>query len=58
MKIKIDRFYHQLFIIPYIGVTYGRPHCGSMFSISFGWLCFGVVIGFKKAKHGFYDRRL
>ncbi len=58
MKIKFDRFYHQFFIIPCIGVTHGRPNGGYAFAVCFDWLCFGVMVGFKKAKPGFYDGRL
>lgn len=58
MKIKIDRFRHQLFLTPNIGLTYGRPHNQYMFAICISWLCFGVAIGFIKAKPGHYDWRL
>lgn len=57
MEIKFDKFYHQFFILPYVGLTYGKPNMNKkyMFCICFGWLCFGFLIGFKKAKPGIYD---
>ena len=58
MKIRFDRYHHQLFVIPSIGITYGRPNGNYMFAICLNWLCFGMAIGFKKAKPGLYDGRL
>lgn len=57
MKIKFDRYYHQFFVIPSIGITYGRPNRECMFAICLNWLNFGVCFGFKKAKPGLYDWR-
>lgn len=54
MGVKFDRFYHQFFVLPYLGITYGRPNGKHMLCICFGWLCFGVIIGFKKAKQRVY----
>lgn len=56
MAIKIDRFHNQLFITPNIGITYGRPNGKHMFCICLSWLCFGVAIGFIKAKPKHYER--
>ena len=58
MKIRFDRYHHQLFILPNSGVTFGRPNSGCLFAICLNWLCFGVLIGFKKAPCGLYDWRL
>jgi hypothetical protein len=58
MKIHCDRYYHQFFVLPSIGITYGRPNSGYMFAVCLNWLCFGLIIGFKKAKPGIYDWRL
>lgn len=58
MKIRFDRYHHQFFVTPSIGITYGRPNGTCMFAICLNWLCFGFMIGFKKVKPGFYDRRL
>lgn len=59
MKARFDRYYHQFFVLPNIGVTFGRPNGGCMFAICLNWLCFGVSIGFKKKKPGlYYDWRL
>lgn len=57
MEIQFDRYHHQLFILPNIGITYGRPNRGYMFAVCFNWLWFGAAIGFKKAKPGIYDWR-
>lgn len=57
MKIRFDRYYHQFFVIPSIGITYGRPNRECMFAICLNWLIFGVCFGFKKAKPGLYDWR-
>lgn len=56
MGVNIDRFRNQLFILPYIGITYGRPKGKYVFCICIGWLCFGVAIGFVKAKQKHYGR--
>ena len=58
MKIRFDRYHHQFFVLPNLGVTYGRPNGGYLFAICLNWLCFGVSIGFKKAPYGLYDGRL
>lgn len=56
MGIKINRFRNQVFITPNIGITYGRPNGKYMFCVCISWLCFGMVIGFIKAKQKHYGR--
>ena len=60
MGIMFDRFYHQFFVLPCVGLTYGKPNMNKkyMFCICFDWLCFGLLIGFKKANPWFDDGRL